>query len=610
MHYKVMNFSENFRGGKKYKNLFAGLLLVVIPILKLAAQPIPIGSVREKQFRTLQLLSDSTITTSFLNRPIWNSSYKKIFNPSNKNSSAWWGQPLSQWKTSVSLFDYNMQIGAYNPIFMNTYNSRLPYGQNNGAAWYGRGLNTEFKAGFYLTSKYVTITFRPDFIYTQNKYFKPPRYIPHYANGDIRWVNQGRLPEYRLANMIDRPFRFGPDSYYTFDLGLSSIRIHYKQIEAGFSKGSLWWGPGVNYALAMSNNAPGLRHLFLGTRSPISLPLNIGKIEFRWIFGWPKDSPYFDLYDLNTYGLRIGKNKKYYLDNTRVLNGINFVYTPSFLPNLSVGIARVIQQYVPAGGLSFTKDILGVFEPFPKARGKDLLIDYRTSGYFIQKYPVASVYFRWVFPRADAEFYGEYYKDDHNINTRDFLMEPQNGRAYTLGLQKLIEFNGPIDFVKVTAEINSTEEGWVDEVRPQKFIYMDAAVRQGYTNGGQIMGAELGPGGKSQFLSVIGFFKNGTLGMFIQREVLKQHYYYELLDRYIPEKAHSNYLIDSIHHREDLNVGIRSSYKIGAVLLCGSFIWNRNYNYGMNVPSYPQHLSTPIPILDNFHFQLSIHYLF
>jgi hypothetical protein len=613
-----MNISEYVMVEKKYMALFAVVLLAIMPFLKLAAQPIPAGSIQEQQFRTLQLLSDSTITTSFLNRPIWYSSYKKVFNPSNTNNLTWWGHPLSHWETSVSLSGYGMQIGAYNPVFTNTFNSKLPYGQNNGAAWYGRGLSTELKIGFYLTSKYFTITLRPDFLYTQNRYFTPPQWVPHYANGDIRWVDPGSLPEYRLGNLIDLPFRFGPGPYSTLDMGLSSIRIHYKQIEAGFSKGSLWWGPGVRYALAMSNNAAGLRHLFIGTKSPISLPLNIGKIGFRWIFGWPKDSPYFDLYDLNHYvrvlkqfGIDLGEYRNYYLDRPRILNGINFIYTPSFLPNLSIGIARVIQQYVPDGGLSFTKDILDVFEPFPKASGKDITnSSYQTPGFFIKKYPVSSLYFRWVFPRGDAEIYGEYYKDAHNVNFRDFLMEPQNGRAYTLGMQKLIEFNGPINFLKINAEINSTEEGWIDEVRPQKYIYTDAAVRQGYTNRGQIMGAAIGPGGKSQFLGVTGFFKKGKAGIFVQREVLKQHFYYELLDRYISAKARGNVGIDSIHHREDLNVGLDAAYKIGTVLLKGSFIWNRNYNYNLGFLSSPHGLTTPIPILDNLHFQISINYIF
>src|SRR5699024_9941828 len=124
--------------------------------------------------------------------------------------------------------------------------------------------------------------------------------------------------------------------------------------------------------------------------------------------------------------------------------------------------------------------------------------------YYIKKYPVSSVYFRWVFPKGDAEIYGEYYKEQRSLSFRDFLMEPQNGRAYTLGIQKLIEFDGAINFLKINAEINSTEEGWIDELRPQKYIYTSAAVRQGYTNRGQLMGAAIGPGGKSQFLGVTG----------------------------------------------------------------------------------------------------------
>lgn len=302
---------QKFNQLKRIRILLIIFILALLPAFKLACQPIPVGSLKEKQFRILQLLSDSTITTSFLNRPIWNSTYKKVFNPSNTNKQAWWGHPLNHWETSTSLLGYDMRIGAYNPVLINTYNTKLPFGKNNGAAWYGRGLNTEFKAGFYITSKYFTVTLRPDFIYTQNKPFKIPNGVPHYPNGAIRWVNPGQIAEYRLSNIIDRPFRFGPVAYGTIDMGLSSIRVHYKQLEIGVSKGSLWWGPGVQYSLIMSNNAPGLRHLFIGTRSPVSLPLNIGKIEFRWIFGWPKDSPYFDLYNLNSFGAQAYKKTDY-----------------------------------------------------------------------------------------------------------------------------------------------------------------------------------------------------------------------------------------------------------------------------------------------------------
>lgn len=159
------------------KAIILCLILTLLPVFKLICQPIPVGSLKEQQYRVLQLLSDSTITTSFLSRPIWNSTYQKVFNPSNSNSQIWWRHPVNYWETTMTIHEYNdykVHLGIYNPVLINTYNSELPLGQNNGAAWYGRGLNTELKLGFYLTSKYVTITLRPNFIYTQNKYFPPP----------------------------------------------------------------------------------------------------------------------------------------------------------------------------------------------------------------------------------------------------------------------------------------------------------------------------------------------------------------------------------------------------------------------------------------------------
>jgi hypothetical protein len=598
------------------KILILCFCLAGLPLTEIWAQPIPIGSAKEMQFRLLQLLSDSTVTTSFLNRPVWDSSYQEVFNPSNTRSGRWWGQPWEPKEISFSIFNYKLNTGAYDAVFKNTYNSALPHGFNNGAAWYGRGFTTELKAGFYINSKYFTLTFRPQFFYSQNKDFKPPRFVPKDGNGVIRYVAGGRLPEYRLANRIDLPWRFGPDSFGKFDLGLTSVRLHYKKLEAGISKGNLRWGPGVRYALAMSNNAPGLKHIFFGTRSPIKLPFNIGKIEFRWILGSPKDSPYFDLYDLNKYlhfynrlfpDLKYPKSEKI-LSETRFLNGINFVYTPSFLPNLSLGIIRVIQQYVPDGGLSFAKDILDVFQPFPKPKGDQLSYGFSSAEHFINKYPISSYYFRWVLPGADAEFYGEYFKGQHNRNVRDLLMEPQNGRAYTIGLQKLIEFTGPLDFLKINAEINQTSSSWIDELRPQKNIYTSTVIRQGYTNEGQLMGggSQFGPDLQSQFVGVDAYFDRGMAGIFFQRQVIKNTYYYEYHDRYFPQGGFK----DQIHHRVNLNAGLHAMYKIGPVLLEGKFLFNRHFNYGGYAPVRHGSYDTPVFIIDNYQGQLSIHYLF
>ncbi|HYW36254.1 MAG TPA: capsule assembly Wzi family protein, partial [Balneolaceae bacterium] len=559
----------------KMRLLLLCLIFGVMPLARLAAQPLPVGGAEEQQYRLLQLVSDSTIQTSFLNRPIWLSTYKNIFKNNNFASDSWWSKSMAPDEKTFSIDHYQVHIGPYDPVLKNTFNSKLPYGKNNGAAWYGRGLNTELQGGFYLTSKYFTITFRPHLIYTQNKPFEVPSFIPTYPNGDIRYVQPGYIPNYQLANRIDRPFRFGPKSYGTIDWGESSVRLHYKEFEAGFSKGTLWWGPGVEYALAMSNNAAGLRHLFIGTRKPISLPLNIGKLEFRWIFGWPRDSRYFDL---NVYGAKTQQRiqKANILQKTRFINGLNVVYTPSFLPNLSIGVSRIIQQYIPNGGLSVS-DLLGVFKSFPHpAKGYYANNNPYDVSYFLNVEPISSYYFRWTLPGADAEFYGELYKGNHNVNLRDFILEPQHGRAYTLGLQKVLTFNGPLQLLKINTEINDLLPGLIDWVRPQDYFYTSHAIKQGYTNRGQILGAAIGPGSKSQYLGFTGYFKHGKLGIFGQREVIDNQFYYERIERYHPGGGFKN----QTHHYEKLNVGLKGSYKIGPILLNGKITWDKNYNYG------------------------------
>src|SRR5699024_2766778 len=209
--------------------------------------------------------------------------------------------------------------------------------------------------------------------YTQKLDFPKPRFIPTDADGNPRYQ--------AIFSSIDMPYRFGPDAYGGFDLGNSSARIHYKSIEIGAGTESLWWGPGVQYALIMSNNAAGVPHLFMGTREPLSLPLNIGKVEFRWIWGWPRDSDYFIL-----------NNEQ------RFLNALNFNYTPSFIPNLTVGLTRAFHQYIPEGGLS-SSDFFDILQAFQKVKQEDT----GDRGLNDAKNQLVSVYFRWVFPESNAE---------------------------------------------------------------------------------------------------------------------------------------------------------------------------------------------------------------
>ena len=565
----INKYSQFFN---RLQQLFKGFCIIILFQLyacDIIAQPIPVGDLQEDHYRILQLLSDSTAQSSFSNRPVWSHDYRK-FEDLNTSPNSLWSQPF---ETRTITLTGGFSAGIYNPIITNTYNSKLPYGGNNSAAWYGKGLNTEFKAGGWITSDYFTITFLPHVSFQQNKNFPTPRFIPETSEGN---------PLYRsIINGIDMPFRFGPDSYTTFDLGQSSVRLHYKQLEAGFSKENLWWGPGVQNALIMSNNAPGVKHVFLGTRSPLPLPLNIGNIEFRLIGGWPKDSKYFPE-DADT-------------NRQRFMSGTNLIFSPSFLPGLHLGFTRVAHLYIPDEGLTFDDYISSINFGDRQTTGDD------------GQNQLVSVYFRWVFPESSAEIYGEYFREDSFFDTRDLFMEPDHDRAYTIGAQKILKSQW-INFFKVNVELNNLVPNRVDEVRPQTYYYRHSQIRQGHTNNGQVLGAAIGPGSGSQYLGVEGYFDRGMLGMFIQRVEDNDFFYFEFYDNPTLSTAYK----DIWRNRINLNIGLKGHYRKGNLLLSGKLIWNNNLNYGrfnygdldINFGTYDPH------DVVNIQLQATVRYLF
>ena len=130
------------------------------------AQVIPIDDLREEQLRIQQLFHGSEYS-SFANRPVWNSIYDTYMDLASET------QPGGMWTEKIPLSEYDLgytfKAGIYMPSVQTVMNSVLPYGDNNEAAWYGRGLNTEFKGGVWITSDYLTVTFRPQLVNQENR---------------------------------------------------------------------------------------------------------------------------------------------------------------------------------------------------------------------------------------------------------------------------------------------------------------------------------------------------------------------------------------------------------------------------------------------------------
>jgi hypothetical protein len=560
----------------------AGVFL--ISVQPLFSQTIPIDDIQEEQIRIQQLIHGS-LYSGFTNRPVWNHTYDAYMDLGEARYGFW----SRKHKAPQVEMGGSFRAGLYQPSVRITTNSRVPYGDNNEAAWYGRGYTGEFNGGFWITSDYVTFTFRPHMVTHDNMEFEEPRFIPEDEHGNQLFAAEG------IGDIIDRPFRFGDESFNTLSLGYTSLRVHYKMIEAGVSNEPLWWGGNVKYPLMMSNNAPGMKHFFLGTRKPLHIPY-VGNLEFKWLGAFPEDSEYFEY--------RADQER-----HDRFMNGINISYSPVFAPNLHIGLSRVVHTYIdPVKGL--TREDLGmIFDPFMlsnfvETRGPLANIKPRNH--------LNSIYARWIWPESRFELFGEFYREDFAYDSRDLLMEPRHNSGYAFGAQKL--FDAPLaDFYKLHVEFTNMTPSYLREVRLQNYYYTHPEIRQGHTNRGQVLGAAIGPGSNSQFLAIDGYFQDGRAGVFVRRLADNNHFHYEY-DRALnrPEEWRGGYG-DYWRNRTDLTLGARALYNYGEFLITGEFSWTKLFNYGrfdygqfggLSIANFEPYDTT------NMQFQISVSYLF
>jgi hypothetical protein len=193
-----------------------------------------------------------------------------------------------------------------------------------------------------------------------------------------------------------------------------------------------------------------------------------------------------------------------------------------------------------------------------------------------------TVYLRWAFPKAGAEVYGEFYREVADYNLREFYFELANDRAYTIGFQKVVQSHGWFNLFKINGEVNNLVPTRISEVRPQTYIYSHSLIRQGHTNQGQILGASIGPGSASEYLGAKGFFKQGDLGLFVQRVAVNDFFMFKYYNWHKdPRNVHGRIgAKDMWRHRINLNIGLNGRYMLGPLLLDAKIVWNKNFNYG------------------------------
>jgi hypothetical protein len=358
------------------------------------------------------------------------------------------------------------------------YNSAFPYGFNDGAIWAGRGVTGAVRAGIGGHIGPLSFAVEPIVFRAENSAFTL------LANGQSgKYIfDDGANPR-----TIDLPQRFGTGAYQRIDPGQSTVRLDLPWVALGASTANDHWGPAIDNPLILGNNAAGFPHVFVGTSEPVNI--FIGRVHARLEYG---------RLDQSQYAFPSDSEKR------RFMSGLVATFSPRGVPGLNIGGARFFHSIWPDSG--FTRhDVLRPFEglSYLSTQGPG-----HTPVGLEGDNQLASLFFRWVFPHSGVEFYGEYGRDDHNLDTRDLLVEPDHESAFTLGLQK-VWTRGDGRLITLHGEVTNARVSSIVLGRPQIQFYVHTIVTQGHTQYGQALGGASVHGGGGSTLEMSQYDNTG-----------------------------------------------------------------------------------------------------
>ena len=387
---------------------------------------------------------------------------------------------------SVSAFvsrgtDPARRFGIFAPEVRMIRNSALPWSNNDGDLWAGRGSNLQAAAGFFARYRWIQVVVAPEVSSQPNEFFRLvepgierfpiPSDRSHWA---LPWYVNGPYS-------VDMPTRFGSRPIRRLSAGQSSLTVRAGAIEIGVANENEWWGPGIGNALVLSNNAPGFPHYFLRSARPLSTRL--GDVDFRWIVGGLEESPYFDTTSTN---------------NLRSLSAVAATLTTGWHRGLTFGIARSVYATTDSWGQAAER-YFDVFASTGRPANRPLN---DSSLYPGGRDQIFSLFGRLVLPESGFEVYGEWGRTEFPSSFRDLLTAPNHTQAYTIGLQwRRPGFRGD-DLWRLQAENTSVEQSPTFRDRPLGVWYTSRRVIQGYTNRGQPLGAAVGPGSSGQSVAI------------------------------------------------------------------------------------------------------------
>lgn len=396
------------------------------------------------------------------------------------------------------------------PTLQVTWNSSLPYGDNDGAVWAGRGLTVSGSAGVAFLAGPVSIRVAPLAFLSQNAGF------PLVPNGDT-----GRLiySDPHQGRSIDLPQRFGKGSYGRIDPGQSHVRLSAGGWSIAYSTENMGWGPASHFPFLLGANAGGFPHLKAGTTSARNLWLVRAAGHVFW--GTLARSPFF---------------ADEGVDPRRYATGAAFVLTPRGLDGVEIGAARFYHVRWPEGGFRrgpHTLVLRGVLKQGLLDQVGDVQLDRDSTN------QLASAFARIAIPSAGLEVYGELGREDHSYDLRDFVLLPEHSSSRMAGVRR--QWGGAsrmstivIELIDYRASLSFLRRSSGPTDRVQGSGYTHGRVAEGHTNRGQLLGAPISGGsGAAQWLTYSRHQPDGRWSFHAGRKLLYERGRFPRID--VPE---------------------------------------------------------------------------
>jgi hypothetical protein len=414
----------------------------------------------------------------------------------------------------LKLFSAPLSIQLLPINLLNEYNLNRPYGYNNGPLYPNKGYQSMVSGGVFIKAGILNIQFKPELVYAQNKSFST--FADEQGYKDVPQLLSAYINN---ANGIDAPERFGNKSLSHLYAGQSKITINFKNIEAGVSTENMWWGPGIQNSIMMSNSAPGFLHWTFNSVNP--LKTKIGSFEWQ-IIGGILDQSGFPPLDTNKLpydrGLLIHKPVV-----KRYVSALTVNWQPKWIEGLYLGFTEY--NYLDKDSSYSSRNIISKLIPVITGSSNKANTVTNTSNGDGQDFAFA-VNLRQVLTKYHAEIYFEWARNDRTASLSDFLQEPEHSSAYTLGGRRIFELTKK-QFLQVKFELTHLQNQPTYLVRAEPTWYVhQTSPRDGYTNDGRYIGAGIGPGSNSLMFDV-SFLKDlNSYGMTFERFVHNNDIYY------------------------------------------------------------------------------------